>query len=96
MPSIRRALSRIPLGILIALTAAGYAGIENYEDMQPGTHHGVAILNLAELVEDVKQIENPRLAKNWPRLSEGTPEVRCMTVLLKCTSNVVFSSVHVA
>jgi hypothetical protein len=52
---IRRVLFKVPVRMLIALAAAGYAGIEIYEDMQPGAHHGVALLALAELVENMNR-----------------------------------------
>jgi hypothetical protein len=52
---IRRVLSKMPVRMIIALAAAGYAGIEIYEDMQPGAHHGVALLALAELVENMNR-----------------------------------------
>jgi hypothetical protein len=55
MSPIARVLSIIPFGALIALAAAGYAGIEIYEDMRPGAHHAVAMLALAELVENINR-----------------------------------------
>jgi hypothetical protein len=53
--SIRRVLSKVPVRMIIALAAAVYAGIEIYEDMRPGAHHGVALLALAELVENMNR-----------------------------------------
>jgi len=44
---------RIPFRVLIALAAAVYSGIELYEDFRPGAHHGVALLSLAELSENI-------------------------------------------
>lgn len=43
------------LGVLIAVAAALYAAFEIYEDIQPGAHHAVAILALAEFVENLNQ-----------------------------------------
>jgi hypothetical protein len=47
--------SNAPVGPAIAVAAAVYAGIEICEDLQPGAHHGVAVLALAELVENVNR-----------------------------------------
>jgi hypothetical protein len=47
--------ARLPFGVLIALAAAAYAAMEMYEDMQPGAHHGLAILALAELIENINR-----------------------------------------
>lgn len=46
---------KIPVGPAIAIAAAIYAGIELWEDCQPGAHHGVAILAMAELVENINR-----------------------------------------
>jgi hypothetical protein len=43
------------LGVPIALAAAAFAAFELYEDFQPGHHHGVALLALAELVENLNR-----------------------------------------
>jgi hypothetical protein len=43
------------LGIPIALAAAAFAAFELYEDIQPGAHHGLAILAVAELVENINR-----------------------------------------
>jgi hypothetical protein len=43
------------LGVPIALAAGAFAAFELYEDIQPGHHHGVAILALAELLENVSR-----------------------------------------
>jgi len=52
---IRCILSKIPLGAMIALSAAGFACFELYEDIQPGAHHGVALLALADLIENINR-----------------------------------------
>ncbi|CAB9530000.1 expressed unknown protein [Seminavis robusta] len=46
---------KVSLGVPIALAAAVFAGFELYEDIQPGGHHGLAILALAELVENINR-----------------------------------------
>ncbi|KAG7366129.1 hypothetical protein IV203_028799 [Nitzschia inconspicua] len=50
-----RILSKAPMGPCIAVAAAMYAAIEICADLRPGAHHGVAILALAELVENVNR-----------------------------------------
>lgn len=50
-----RLWSRTPVGPCIAVAAAIYAAIEICEDLRPGAHHGVAILALAELVENINR-----------------------------------------
>lgn len=50
---VKPSLLRIPFRALIALAAAAYSGIELYEDFRPGAHHGVALLSLAELSENI-------------------------------------------
>jgi len=60
---------KLPVGPLIAIAAAVYAGIEIVEDLQPGSHHGVAILALAELVENINR---SRVLHQLPQVSAGT------------------------
>ncbi|KAG7352030.1 hypothetical protein IV203_008078 [Nitzschia inconspicua] len=65
-----RILSKAPMGPCIAVAAAMYAAIEICEDLRPGAHHGVAILALAELVENVNRskVLNQFSAKSESRL----------------------------
>lgn len=44
---------RLLVGPLLFLAAAAFAAIEIYEDLKPGAHHAVAVLALAELVENL-------------------------------------------
>ena len=60
---------KLPVGPLIAIAAAVYAGIEIVEDLKPGAHHGVAILALAELVENINR---SRVLHQLPQVSAGT------------------------
>lgn len=46
---------KFPLGVPIALAAAAFAAMELAEDMAPGGHHGLAVLALAELVENISR-----------------------------------------
>jgi len=57
MNILRQLRSRIPpLGAVIALAAAAYAGIELRENFfKPGAHHAVAIMALAELIENINR-----------------------------------------
>jgi len=50
-------LSRLAamVGPLLFIAAACFAGYELYEDMKPGAHHAVAVLALAELLENVNR-----------------------------------------
>lgn len=58
---IKKLSFNISFGTLIALAAAGFAAVELVEDMQPGVHHGVAVLAAAELVENINR---SRVLKN--------------------------------
>jgi len=52
----RSYFSKIPFGMIIALCAAGFAAIEIKENLSSfGAHHGVAILAMAELVENLNR-----------------------------------------
>lgn len=44
---------RLFVGPLLFLAAAAFAAFEIYEDMKPSAHHAVAVLALAELVENL-------------------------------------------
>ena len=59
----------LPIGPLIAIAAAVYAGIEIVEDLKPGAHHGVAILALAELVENLNR---SKILQQLPQASAGS------------------------
>jgi hypothetical protein len=51
----KKLLSRVSLGSVVALAAAGFAVFEIFEDLQPGAHHAVAVLAAAEFVENINR-----------------------------------------
>ncbi|KAL7570823.1 hypothetical protein ACA910_018893 [Epithemia clementina (nom. ined.)] len=57
-------LDKIPVGMMVCIVAAVYALMEFVEDMQPGAHHGVAVLALAEMVENINRSQVVVLRRN--------------------------------
>lgn len=65
---------RALVGPLMFLAAATFSAFEIYEDTRPGAHHGVAVLALAELIENVDRSKVLKRKNRPASVAPSNPE----------------------